>query len=359
MVNAAKTGDVAAQYELGKAYLYGKGVEKNADDALRWLRLAAEHHHAPSQYLLGLVYVLGAEGVKKDPEAGLAYIHQAANAGNLDAQNLLGTIYLKGEAVEKDAATGVAWLERAAQQGSAAAQNSLGFVYRKGELLAQDLQASFRWYLKAAQQADVLAQFTVAEMYYLGEGVQKNHAEAAKWLTPLADKGVQKAQLLLGKICFEGQGVDPDYKRAVLLLHAVAIRGSGEAYYELGRLFEQERASIATKEAIAYYTQALKYQHAAAAQRLEQLSASSPKSAEFAQSMEYMENLNSALKGNVLAQYNVGVFQYLGKGFAQPNYTEAAKWFTMAANQGYAKAQYNLGTCTKTARVWARAWRRR
>jgi TPR repeat protein len=156
---------------------------------------------------------------------------------------------------------------------------------------------------------------------------------------------VQKAQLLLGKICFEGQGVDPDYERAVLLLHAAAIRGSGEAYYELGRLFEQGEGEYRNeKEAIAYYTQALKYQHAAAAQRLEQLSASSPKSAEFAQSMEYMENLNSALKGNVLAQYNVGVFQYLGKGFAQPNYTEAAKWFTMAANQGYAKAQYNLGT---------------
>ena len=188
------------------------------------------------------------------------------------------------------------------------------------------MQASFRWYLKAAQQADVLAQFTVAEMYYLGEGVEKNHAEAKKWLTPLADKGVQKAQLLLGKICFEDQGVAPDYKRAVLLLHAVAIRGSGEAYYELGRLFEQGEGEYRNdKEAIAYYTQALKYQHAAAAQRLEQLSASSPKSAEFAQSMEYMENLNSALKGNVLAQYNVGVFQYLGRGCAPPNYTYAAK----------------------------------
>ena len=64
-LNAAQAGDVAAQYELGKAYLYGKGVAKNADDARRWLRLAAEHNHAPSQYLLGLVYVLGAEGVKK------------------------------------------------------------------------------------------------------------------------------------------------------------------------------------------------------------------------------------------------------------------------------------------------------
>ena len=35
MVNAAKTGDVAAQYELLKAYLYGNCGEKNADDALR------------------------------------------------------------------------------------------------------------------------------------------------------------------------------------------------------------------------------------------------------------------------------------------------------------------------------------
>jgi TPR repeat protein len=146
----------------------------------------------------------------------------------------------------------------------------------------------------------------------------------------------------------------------VLLLHAVAIRGSGEAYYELGRLFEQGEGEYRNeKEAIAYYTQALKYQHAAAAQRLEQLSASSPKSAEFAQSMEYMENLNSALKGNVLAQYNVGVFQYLGKGFAQPNYTEAAKWFTMAANQGYAKAQYNLGTLYENGEGVGRAWLRR
>ena len=82
----------------------------------------------------------------------------------------------------------------------------------------------------------------------------------------------------------------------------------------------------------------------AAAERLQQLSAASAEAGSFAQSMEYMENLNSALKGNVLAQYNVGVFQYLRKGFDKPNYAEAAKWFAMAAEQGYAKAQYNLGT---------------
>jgi TPR repeat protein len=131
----------------------------------------------------------------------------------------------------------------------------------------------------------------------------------------------------------------------VLLLHDVAIRGSGPAYFELGRLFEQgEGAYSNEKEAIAYYTQASKYQHAGAMQRLAELSASSDGAAQSVQSMEYLENLNSALRGNMLAQYNVGVFQYLGKGFEQPNHAEAAKWFAKAAEQGYAKAQYNLGT---------------
>jgi TPR repeat protein len=95
---------------------------------------------------------------------------------------------------------------------------------------------------------------------------------------------------------------------------------------------------------VAYYTQAVKYKHTAAAKRLAEISAESPSSGEMVQSMEYVENLNSAVRGNKLAQYNIGVFQYLGKGFEQPNYAEAVKWFTLAANQGYAKAQYNLGT---------------
>ncbi|MEG2728313.1 MAG: tetratricopeptide repeat protein, partial [Mucinivorans sp.] len=34
----------------------------------------------------------------------------------------------------------------------------------------------------------------------------------------------------------------------------------------------------------------------------------------------------------------------IGQGVTQ-DYTEAAKWYRLAAEQGYAKAQYNLGLC--------------
>lgn len=49
-----------------------------------------------------------------------------------------------------------------------------------------------------------------------------------------------------------------------------------------------------------------------------------------------------AEKGQVTAQYNLGVMYFKGEG-VQQNYAEAAKWYRKAAEQGYAKAQYNLG----------------
>jgi len=49
-----------------------------------------------------------------------------------------------------------------------------------------------------------------------------------------------------------------------------------------------------------------------------------------------------AEKGNDMAQFNLGLLFYDGKGTVQ-DYAEAAQWFERAANQGYVKAQHNLG----------------
>ncbi|OIP14533.1 MAG: hypothetical protein AUK53_05240 [Betaproteobacteria bacterium CG2_30_59_46] len=48
-------------------------------------------------------------------------------------------------------------------------------------------------------------------------------------------------------------------------------------------------------------------------------------------------------KGQVDAQYNLGVMYYSGDGVKQ-DYAEAAKWFRMAAEQGDKQAQYYLGS---------------
>ena len=50
----------------------------------------------------------------------------------------------------------------------------------------------------------------------------------------------------------------------------------------------------------------------------------------------------AAEQGNAKAQYNLGMMYYAGQGVPQ-DHAEAAKWFLKAAEQGIAFAQFNLG----------------
>ena len=57
-----------------------------------------------------------------------------------------------------------------------------------------------------------------------------------------------------------------------------------------------------------------------------------------------LDELCLAEQGDARAQYNLGVCYYFGEGVEQ-DYEEAVKWYRKAAEQGYARAQYNLGVC--------------
>ena len=50
----------------------------------------------------------------------------------------------------------------------------------------------------------------------------------------------------------------------------------------------------------------------------------------------------AAEQGYARAQNNLGVMYYNGQGVPQ-DYAEAMKWYRLAAEQGYASAQHNLG----------------
>ena len=49
-----------------------------------------------------------------------------------------------------------------------------------------------------------------------------------------------------------------------------------------------------------------------------------------------------AKQGGPLAQFKLGIMYYKGRGVAQ-DYTEAMKWWRLAAEQGFAEALNNLG----------------
>ncbi|MCA6064468.1 tetratricopeptide repeat protein, partial [Thalassolituus marinus] len=55
----------SAQFNLGVMYANGKGVPKDASQAVTWYRKAVEQGHASAHFNLGVMYANG-EGVPKD-----------------------------------------------------------------------------------------------------------------------------------------------------------------------------------------------------------------------------------------------------------------------------------------------------
>lgn len=55
----ASQGDAEAEFELGRRYALGAGVDRDFAEAVKWYRMAAEKGHAKAQYNLGSCYQYG------------------------------------------------------------------------------------------------------------------------------------------------------------------------------------------------------------------------------------------------------------------------------------------------------------
>jgi uncharacterized protein len=78
---ASYFGDSNAQYSLARLYLDGRGAQPDPRTAARWLNLAAEKGHHPSQALLGHMLING-HGVPKQRSLGLMWLTLARDAAD-------------------------------------------------------------------------------------------------------------------------------------------------------------------------------------------------------------------------------------------------------------------------------------
>ena len=111
----AEQGDADAQFMLGYAYDFGKGVLQDHKEAVKWWQKAAEQGHADAQYWLGAAYENG-EGVPQDYTEGVKWYRKAAEQGHADAQLMLGWVYADGDGVPKDSVLAYMWLNLAASK---------------------------------------------------------------------------------------------------------------------------------------------------------------------------------------------------------------------------------------------------
>ena len=90
------------------------------------------------------------KGVSQDYQEALMYLRAAAEQGFASAQGSLGLMYHEGNGVSPDYQEALKWYRKAAKQGLPQAQSNLGVMYDLGQGVPQDYIRAHMWYTVAA-----------------------------------------------------------------------------------------------------------------------------------------------------------------------------------------------------------------
>ena len=178
---------------LGGQTLYAQQSDANVKK-LTEIRDKAEKGDAKAQLELGKVFSNGELGVEKDQQEAVKWLRKSAEQNNADAQDCLGFCYKYGLGVAKDDAEAVKWYRKGAEQNDGWSQLNLGSCYYYGTGVAKDDVEAVKWYRKSAEQNYFLAQRTMGEFYFRGIGVAKDMAEAYKWFLLAVAQGDEDAK---------------------------------------------------------------------------------------------------------------------------------------------------------------------
>jgi TPR repeat protein len=236
---AADAGDVTANYNLGIAFLRGRGVSLDAVQAAKFLRIAADAGSADAAAQLGEMYRQGLGVPPSDTEA-LKLYRKAEKVNNPIALNRIGEMYFAGRVVSESYSDALKYYRLAESFGNADAARNLGEMYKEGYGVTKDMKEAARLYHEAANNGSIRALVDLGILYRDGTGETKNYAEAAKlFQRAAADANNADAQYLLGLMYEKGQGVTRSFTEALNLYNKARDSGHAEAMYRLGLMYRR------------------------------------------------------------------------------------------------------------------------
>lgn len=183
------------QFELGKRYFEGNGVQQNYENAAQLFRLAANDDHTEAQYMLGVCYCYGL-GISPDHIQAAVLFQKACGLPGSEYE--LGNCFYNGWGLEEDRAKAVIHYRKAAEQGEVRAQHALGLCCAFGEGIPRNDEHAVMWFRKAAEQGYSEAQYQLGNIHRNKAGVSySQHPEetvqAMKWYKLAMDQGHTKA----------------------------------------------------------------------------------------------------------------------------------------------------------------------
>jgi len=201
----AAAKDPVAQTALASCYDLGQHVQPDGKESIRLLTEAAGQGYAPAQYEVGRIYLYG-RGIPIDYALALVWERKAAEQGDPRAQRDLAFMYERGFGVAADPAQAAEWNQKAATQGNAEAQLHLAKGLDDGVGVSKDSEEARKWYAKAARQEQPVAQLELARQS-AGQG---NCPVAVHWYEEAAGHGQEQAMYELGRLYLSKCGPDKD-----------------------------------------------------------------------------------------------------------------------------------------------------
>ena len=116
IISKANQGSPFYQFVLGKCYLYGRGTNKNYEEAVKWLEKSASQKNPGALNSLGICYYNGF-GVRQDFEKAVEYFKSSSDYGDSWAFLNLAVCYEKGKGVKKDLKESQILFTQAEQRG--------------------------------------------------------------------------------------------------------------------------------------------------------------------------------------------------------------------------------------------------
>lgn len=165
---AAREGNVAAQWKLGRMYQDGEGVRRDDLKAYQHFSQIANRHAdvspdspharvvAQAFVALGGYHLAGIPNtrVKRDPTRATEMFHYAAAYfDDADAQYHLGRIFSEGAAGPRDLHQAARWFNLAAEKGHVPAQARLGQMLFNGDGVPRQGPRGLMWMQAAANKA--------------------------------------------------------------------------------------------------------------------------------------------------------------------------------------------------------------
>ncbi|MCR5219466.1 MAG: sel1 repeat family protein [bacterium] len=291
---AALSGDVAAQYRMGRMHEMGLKVPHDEEEAARWYQRAAKRGHAMAQYRLGRMYASGRGVLPRDPQQAAMWLRLASEQCVSGARRA----YLR---ILKDTT-------RQASRQKVETQHDNRLAAPVETSSSSSPTPTKRPPIRRSTSF-LLALFVILLSMVLQIGneflVSKRDDRSGKPSGTTARPTLKESKTPPQA----KRGISPGQLKALILL---AKQGNVEAQWRLGRLYGSKEGLLQNDEkAVFWYNKA-------------------------------------AQKGYAPAQYSLGWMYEHGRGVAQ-NGEQALFWYRKAAEQGLQKARDKIDALQKNS----------